>query len=74
MVYTWTSKKSSKSSETVVLEKPILKNEQNNKEKVSENQQENSEFFENWLIQKDPNVWDDPKSKSSNIWQQYVNQ
>ncbi|XP_006618642.1 uncharacterized protein LOC102673251 [Apis dorsata] len=74
LVYTWTSKKSSKSSETVVLEKPILKNEQNNKEKVSENQQENSEFFENWLIQKDPNVWDDPKSKSSNIWQQYVNQ
>lgn len=73
MVYTWTSKKSSKSSETVVLEKPVLKNEQN-KEKVSEKQQENSEFFENWLIQKDPNVWDDPKTKSSNIWQQYVNQ
>ena len=54
-------------------EKPILKSEQN-KEKVTEKQQENPEFFDNWLIQKDPNVWDDPKSKSSNIWQQYVNQ
>lgn len=56
LMYTWTNK-TSKSSETVVLEKSVLQCEQ--KEKNSEKELEDSEFSQTLLVQENTDVWDD---------------